>query len=142
MNPGNFKLQQMIVDTLGYIDHWDTINTALGWGLVLSFVASVITVGIAMAMFTDELDATTKDKSKAISVCFTMMILFFSFLVGLIFTPSGSVQTSKLTLYTSQMVLDEQSCQFIRSLIDNNTDYSRNVTKPIQCKNKKDIDEE
>lgn len=142
MNPGNFKLQEMLVDTLGYIDYWDTINTALGWGVALSFIASFIFVAFAIAMVTEEVRATTKDKSTAISFAATFVILFFIFLGSLIFTPTASVQHSKLTLLTSQMVFDEQACTFVKSLSENNADYSRNVTFPIQCKRKKDIDDE
>lgn len=143
MNPGNFKLQQMIVDTLSYIDYWDGINSCLGWGLALSIICCIVLFMFTFTMWADDnMKATTKDKATAVSFLSTFGLIMFAFFAGLIFTPSGSAQNSKLTMLTSQMVLDQQSCQFINSLMASNTDYARNVTKPIQCKRKSEIDDE
>lgn len=143
MNPINIKLQSQIVELLAYISYWDTINTALAWGMVLSFLAGLIFTGFAIAMVTGEIpQCSSKDKATSTSVAATFVILFFSFLIALIFVPSGSSNKSSLMMYTSQMTLDDQSCNFIRGLHENNRDYSSNVTIPKQCRNKKDIDEE
>lgn len=143
MNPINIKLQAQIVELLSYIAYWDTINTALAWGMVLSFIASVIFIGFAIAMVSGEIpQSSSKDKATATSIAATLVILFFVFLVSLIFVPSGSSNKSSLTMYTSQMTMDDQSCNFIKGLHENNRDYFSNVTIPKQCRNKKDIDDE
>jgi hypothetical protein len=143
MNPINIKLQAQIVELLSYISYWDSINTALAWGMCLSFVAGAIFTGFAVAMVTGEIpQCSSRDKATATTFAGTFVTLFFVFLISLIFVPSGSANKSSLMMYTSQMTLDEQGCNFIKGLHENNRDYSSNVTIPKQCRNKKDIDDE
>ena len=137
MNSGNFKLQEIVVETLGYIDYWDTINIALGWGVALSFIATAFTFLCALSMFAEEVKSSQKDKRVCLSIFASFALIFFVFLSALIITPTASVKHSKLTLLTSQMVLDKQACNFISSLIQSNNDFANNVMLPSECiKNK------
>lgn len=141
MIASNIKLQTLIVDTLAYIDHWDTINGFIGFGLVLSVPITILSI-IFFCVASLETDAnmqlTTKNKA---SVLFFISCFGMASLVGigaLVFTPTASTETGKLTLYTSQMIVDDQVCSFIKSLHETNADYRSNITIPATCVEKVD----
>lgn len=129
----NFQIQQALIETLEFMEYWSTINVTLFWlFIILLFLAFVSTLFVMAAGDVEDFEA--KDLKLFYKGAYSAGFCAVVTLVALLATPSGDSQKAKLSMYSSQLVTDQQACSFLRSLKDNNRTFSMNVTLPPECR--------